>query len=145
MIVESQRRIASELLGVGRNKVWFDKNRLDDIKKAITRLDVKELIKEGAIKARIKRKVEKKAKKEKRRRGIGKRKIRVANRKGRYIFKIRKLRKYIAEIFEKKIISREEKKKLRTMARSGELRSLKHLQEYLAVTMNKKIERENKK
>jgi large subunit ribosomal protein L19e len=140
MTLEGQRRISSEILGVGKNKVWFDKNRLDDIKKAITRLDVKELIKEGAIKARIKRKVEKKAGKIKKRRGTGKRKIRVMRRKEKYIKKIRKLRKYIHEIFEKKIINQKEKKKLRVMARSGELRNLRHLQEYLATTMNKKIE-----
>lgn len=141
MIVENQRRISAELLNVGKNKVWFDKNRLEDIKKAITRLDVKELIKEGAIKVRIKRKSEKKKEEKiKKRRGIGNRKIRVSNRKQKYVFKIRKLRKYIQDLFEKNTIDKAERAKLRIMARSGELRNLRHLQDYLTSVMNKKIE-----
>jgi large subunit ribosomal protein L19e len=136
MIVKGQRRIAAELLGVGRNKVWFDKNKLEDIKKAITRLDIKELIKDNTIKAMPNKKRKKAS--EKGRRGVGKRKMKVANRKQRYVRKIRKLRRYIQEMKSKDIITNEEKKKLRKMARAGELKSLRHLQDHL-VSMNKKL------
>jgi len=139
MIFNGQRRLAAEILGVGENKVLFDKNNLEDIKKAITRFDIKELIKEGAIKVRIKKKSKKSAK-EKTRRGTGSRRIRPLMRKEKYIHKIRKLRKYIQRIFDQKIIDKNEKKKLRKMAKAGELRSLRHLQEHLTTIMNKKLE-----
>jgi len=145
MILTGQRRLASEILGVGENKVWMDKHKLEDIKKAITRYDIKELIKEGTIKARIKKKVEKKEEiKKKKRRGTGSWRKKVRLRKRKYIFKIRKLRKYIEEIYAQKVISQIERKKLRVMARVGRLKSLRHLKEYLTVTMNKKLPEQKK-
>ena len=44
-----QRRLASDILSVGRNKIWFDPLRLNDIQQALTRSDIDELIKENAI------------------------------------------------------------------------------------------------
>jgi len=142
MIVESQRRLAAEILGVGKNRIIFDKNKIEDIKKAITRFDIKELIKEGTIKVKIRKKAE--AKKTERGRGTGSRRMRVTRRKERYVKKIRKLRKYIQEIYDKKVIDNKEKKHLRTMAKAGELRSLRHLQDHL-IGMNKKLPEKNEK
>ena len=139
MILESQRRLAAEILGVGKNKVLMDKNNLEDIKKAITRYDIRELIKGGTIKVRIKPKAKKKNK-EKIKRSIGKTRKRIAKRKERYIHKIRKFRKYIQSLLDKKMISQDEKKKLRKMARAGEIRNMKHLQDYVQNIINKKIE-----
>jgi large subunit ribosomal protein L19e len=134
-----QKRLASEILGVGRNRIWTDKNRLEDIEKAITRNDVRELIKEGAIKARIRIKKKKKAEKKGRRRGVGSIKKKIARRKEKYVYKIRKLRKYIQNLKNKKVINQDEKKKLRMMSRSGELKSLRHLKDHVSNIMNKKI------
>lgn len=140
MKLEGQRRLASRILDVGKNKVWFDKNRLDEIKKAITSLDIKELVKDGAIKIRMKKKIEIKKEKRLRRRGAGSIKMKVSKGKERYIKKIRKLRKYIHEIYDKKILTNDEKKKLRKMAKAGEFKGLRHMKEYISGIMNKKIE-----
>jgi large subunit ribosomal protein L19e len=137
MSAESQRRLASEILGVGKNKILFDKNKIEDIKKAITRLDIKELIKEGAIKVRIKKKI--KVKREKRNKGVGHTRVKVKRRKEKYVRKIRKLRKYIQEMADKKILANDEKKHLRKMAKAGELKSLRHLQEYITSIMKKNL------
>lgn len=143
MGVESQRRLASEILGVGRNKIIFDKNKIEDIKKAITRLDIKELIKEGAIKVEARKK--KKAKKERRNRGVGHRRMIVHNRKRKYVMKIRKLRKFIQEMTDKKVLTSDEKKRLRKMSKAGEIRSLRHLQDHITSVMKKTIPTKNEK
>ncbi len=47
--LSTQRRMAASLLGVGRNKVWMDPEKGEDIAEAITREDVRGLIADGAI------------------------------------------------------------------------------------------------
>jgi len=48
--LKSQRRLASQLLKVGSNRVWIDPNRVEDVEVAITRAEIRRLIHEGAIK-----------------------------------------------------------------------------------------------
>lgn len=50
MSLKSQRRLASQLLKVGSNRVWIDPNRVEDVEVAITRAEIRRLIHEGAIK-----------------------------------------------------------------------------------------------
>jgi large subunit ribosomal protein L19e len=45
----AQRRLAADILDVGKNRVWLDPERPGDIADAITREDVRELIDEGVI------------------------------------------------------------------------------------------------
>ena len=45
----SQRRLASQILKVGQNRVWIDPERMDDVEAAITREEVKKLIHEKII------------------------------------------------------------------------------------------------
>ncbi|MDI9644474.1 MAG: 50S ribosomal protein L19e [Candidatus Verstraetearchaeota archaeon] len=52
MSLRNQRRIAAEVLGVGETRVWIDPERFEDVSAAITRDDIRGLIKEGAIGAR---------------------------------------------------------------------------------------------
>ncbi len=46
MRLKSQRRLAAQLLKIGENKVWFDEDRLEEVKEAITKVDIKKLIKD---------------------------------------------------------------------------------------------------
>lgn len=55
MNLKNQRRLASELLKCGVNRVWIDPNRTDDTTDAITRGDIRVLINSGAIAARQKK------------------------------------------------------------------------------------------
>ena len=48
----AQRRLAADILDVGKNRVWLDPERPGDIADAITREDVRELIDEGAVDAK---------------------------------------------------------------------------------------------
>jgi large subunit ribosomal protein L19e len=47
--LKAQRRLAADVLDVGKNRVKLDPERQGDIAEAITREDVRELIDEGAI------------------------------------------------------------------------------------------------
>jgi large subunit ribosomal protein L19e len=49
--LSAQRRLAADVMDVGKNKVWMDPERQGDIADAITREDVRELVDEGAIRA----------------------------------------------------------------------------------------------
>lgn len=84
MSVKLAKRIASEELGRGEAAIRIRPESLEDIRKAITRDDIRRLIKEGAITAvKPKSELHKKAKREKRRRGAGKRKGTLNARRGR--------------------------------------------------------------
>ena len=101
-----QRRLAALALNVGQNKVWFDTERLTEIKNAITKSDIGALVKDKAIKKKPKLGIKRRAgklrqtKTKKRKRGQGKIKRRIIKRKKIYVKKIRNLRKYINYLFK---------------------------------------------
>jgi large subunit ribosomal protein L19e len=47
--LSAQKRLAADVLDVGKNRVWFDPDAQGDIAEAITRDDIRELVDEGAI------------------------------------------------------------------------------------------------
>ncbi|NHN65699.1 50S ribosomal protein L19e, partial [Haloarcula sp. JP-Z28] len=53
--LSAQKRLAADVLDVGKNRVWFNPERQGDIADAITREDVRELVDEGAIQANDKK------------------------------------------------------------------------------------------
>jgi len=49
MSLRNQKRIAADVLKIGETRVWIDPERFEDVSIAITRDDVRALIKDGAI------------------------------------------------------------------------------------------------
>ena len=49
--LSAQKRLAADVLDVGKNKLWFDPERQGDIAEAITREDIRELVDDGVIRA----------------------------------------------------------------------------------------------
>jgi len=49
--LSAQKRLASEVLDVGKNKIWFDPDAQSEIAEAITRADIRELVSDGTIRA----------------------------------------------------------------------------------------------
>ena len=47
--LSSQRRLASQILKIGKNRVWVDPERMSDVEGAITREEVRKLIHEKVI------------------------------------------------------------------------------------------------
>ncbi|MCL6500724.1 MAG: 50S ribosomal protein L19e [Candidatus Pacearchaeota archaeon] len=129
-----QRRIAARVLGVGENRVWFDPSRVNEIKEAITREDIRVLIKEKAIKEKavvgIKRRAGKLRQFRKRKgrvRGIGKRKKTLNKHKKEYIRKIRKLRRCIYEMSAEKKIGTIQKRRLMRLSKAGMIKNRKEI------------------
>ena len=139
--LKSQRRIASQVLKVGQNRVWVDPERTEDAEAAITREEIRKLVHEGTIKALPERGVSRArtrtlhAKKKKgRRRGAGRRsgasKAKISK-KDAWMSRIRALRKELRRLKTNKIVSDESYRKLYTMASSGRFTSLGDMERYL--------------
>ena len=49
--LSAQKRLAADILDVGKNKLWFDPEEQGELADAITREDVRELVDQGIIQA----------------------------------------------------------------------------------------------
>jgi large subunit ribosomal protein L19e len=143
MILKMQKRIAAKVLGVGYHKVWMNPLRLTEIKEAITKQDIMDLIKDGAIKSR--EFTGRKTNVRRKRKGSGSRKGRVMRSKRDYMMKIRKLRRFLKLIKENSLLSVPEIKKLRLLSKSGHFKSQRHLKEHITHVMKKDISSLEKK
>lgn len=131
-----QRRMAAKVLNVGENKVWFDPERISEIKEAITKQDVEDLIKDKAIKRkphlgqkRRAGKINLKRKRKGRRRGHGH--IKKIINKGDYIDKIRKLRSFIKSLKDSKQINKEDYAKIYKLLKAGIFKNKQAITDYL--------------
>ncbi len=135
--LRNQRRMAASILKCGRNRVWMDSDRTDEIAKAVTRADVKILINGRAIKSkqiqgisRGRKKFNQKQKDKGRRKGHGSRKgAKYARlpRKERWMRTIRPIRTYLRQLRDDKSIEKSVYRKYYRKAKGGEFRSKHHL------------------
>ncbi len=126
MNLSKKKDLAIRTLKVGRERIVFLKSRLDEIKDAITKQDIRDLHKDGAI--LIKEvKGRKKNVKKKKRRTAGNVRKKVNTRKQDYVKSTRKLRKYVAEMKKQGKLSKEDAGEIRKKIRNRIYRSLAHL------------------
>ena len=141
MDLKNQRRMASELLKCGVNRVWVDPNRSEDISDAITRADVRVLINSGAITARQKKGVsrgraefELKQRRKGRQRGQGSRRGKKGARKPskeRWMQAIRPMRRKLKELRDSGKIDTATYRKYYLKAKGGVFKSRPHLESHL--------------
>lgn len=107
MKLENKKEFAAKVLGVGQGRIGFNKSRLDEIKEAMTRQDIKDLFVSNAIFIRdIKgRRIHEKRKTRRRKGSI---RNPVKNKKRKYIIITRKLRSYLSELRKSGKISQEQ-------------------------------------
>jgi len=130
MNLKKKKLLAVKTLRVGKERIVFLKPRLDEIKEAITKQDIRDLYKEGAIIIKN-TKGNKKVVKRKRKRKVGKIRMNKNNRKRDYLLLTRKLRKYLNELLKNGDVSVENVKNLRKGIRNKIFRSKAHLKEYI--------------
>jgi ribosomal protein L19E len=130
MNLKKKKNLASKTLGVGRERIVFLKPRLEEIKEAITRQDINDLYKDGAIKIK-EVKGRKKVHISSLRKSPGKIKKRVKKRKKEYMIITRKLRKYSSGLKEQGKISKEELVEIRKKIRNRQLKNKSQLKEQL--------------
>ena len=129
MNLEKKKILASKVLGVGKKRIIFIEPRLSEIKEAITRQDIRDLHKDGAIvirnikgkKARIKIKS----------RSVGNVRKKMRKKKKNYMSLVRKQRKYVAELKSTGRLSREEADLLMKRIRNSYFKIRNHLKKYI--------------
>jgi large subunit ribosomal protein L19e len=139
--MKTQRRLAADILGVSKKHVKFDPDSLEDIKQAITRRDVKELINDGVImekhhdnQSRGRARHTKKQKSKGRQRNTGSVKSGKGARqdqKEAWMNKIRSQRTFIKSLKENDKITNSTYRDLYNKAKGGYFRSKRHIKLYL--------------
>jgi len=139
--LRNQRRMASTLLKCGANRVWMDHDRIDEIAKAVTKDDLRVLIRGKAIRSkqekgtsRGRKKFNAKQKEKGRRSGHGSRKgARYARlpRKKQWIRTIRPIRSYLKILRTEDKIDRTTYRQYYRKAKGGEFRNKRHLETHL--------------
>jgi len=141
MNLKPQRRMAAEILKCGENRVYFDPYLIEDISLAITREDIRNLIKQGIIQKKYKqgisnyrKKVHHERKKKGRARGLGKRKgtkYARSPKKKNWIKRIRPLRRELKKLRDRKQITAANYRKLYKNAKGGMFTSVAQLNRYI--------------
>jgi len=137
MKLNNQKKIAAQILKCSRKRIWLDPERLGDIKEAITKVDIRSLINEGAIRkkhakgvsrARARKIMEQKRKGRQKGHGSrkGKRTARLP-RKREWINRIRAQRTLLKELRSKKKISNKTYQDIYIKAKGGFFRSKRHI------------------
>ena len=139
--LSAQRRLAADVLDVGKNRVWFDPEEQGDIAEAITREDVRELVDSGIIRAedakgnsrgRARERAQKRAYGH--RKGPGSRKGKAGarqNSKEQWQDKIRAQRRKLRELRDAGELTPTQYRDLYNKARGGEFRSVRYLMNYI--------------
>jgi|TARA_B100002003_G_C13635143_1_gene324534 large subunit ribosomal protein L19e len=130
MQLAKKKSLAAKVLGIGKGRVIFVEAHLQEIKEAITRQDILDLHKSGAIEIR-EVKGRKKIVRRKHRRRTGKIKMKVNNRKQEYVIITRKLRKFVRGLIRAGKIDKEKNREVRRMIRARKFKSKRHLKESL--------------
>ena len=141
MNLKAQRRMAAEILKCGQNRVYFDPYLIEEIKMAITREDIRNLIKEGIIQKNYKKGISKHRKnvlherrKKGRGRGYGKRKGKRtarAPKKEAWMKKIRPQRKELKKLRDRKLITTATYRKLYKNAKGGMFASVAQMNRHI--------------
>ena len=130
MKLDKKKELAAKTLDVGKNRIAFSNEHLSEIKEAITKQDIIDLHKSGAIKIKPV-KGRKKVEKRKTKRKLGKIKIKPGRRKKDYVLMTRKLRKYLKGMKVQNKLETEKYKDMRKKIRARYFKSLSQLKEVL--------------
>ncbi len=130
MNLRNKKELAARTFKIGKDRISFVESRKEEIKEALTKQDMKDLRKDGAITIK-EAKGRRKNIKKKKRRTTGNIRKKVNNRKKEYVIITRKLRRYIKEIFNQGRISNEEKKEIRKKIRNRDFKNLAQLKRYI--------------
>jgi len=117
MNLRKKKELAARILKVGKERIIFSQQRLNEIKEAITKQDIRDLKRDGAITVREISGRRKNVNKRKSR-GPGKVKKRVNKRKRDYIVLTRKLRAHIKDLRNRGKIQQDKTDNLRKKIRN---------------------------
>ena len=138
-----QKRLAADLLKCGVHRVKIDPKKVEEITEAITREDVKRLIKDGVIWKEQKKGVSRaRVRARRRKKGPGSRKggkYSRVSRKEQWMMRVRAQRRRLRELRDKGLITKTVYRKVYRMVKAGAFKSIAAMMEYLE--QNKLIRR----
>lgn len=141
MDLRNQRRMASEILKCGLDRVWIDPDTIEDVAEAVTREDIRDLINSKVIRKKQKigisrgraRKIALQKSKGKRK-GQGSRKgakrARLSKKRA-WIMKIRPIRSSLKDLRDNATIDRSTYRKYYRLAKGGTFKSKAHLKSHM--------------
>ncbi|MEM4347454.1 MAG: 50S ribosomal protein L19e [Candidatus Altiarchaeota archaeon] len=142
MNLSLQRKLAAKILKVGINRIYISPEKKEEVSKAITRDDIRALIKDGLISvrkekgtSRVRVRKIKEQKRKGRRKGHGSRKGKKGARTPRkeiWISKVRALRDELKKLKKEGKIDRKEYRKLYRQIKGNIFKSRRHLRESLS-------------
>lgn len=137
--IKTVKKMAAKILKVGLNRVWIDPSQHDKASTAITKNDVRSLIKSGIIRvkpergtSRVRARKAHKKRKKGLRKGPGSRKGHKASKgKEEWMKRVRALRAFLVELRRKRLITKTTYRMLYLMVKSGTFRSRAQLKAYI--------------
>jgi len=143
MNLGKKKSLAMRTIGVGRERIIFVDSRKDDIKEAITKQDIRDLVKDGAI--IVKENSGRKKVVSNKKRSVGNIRKGTKKRKRDYVVLTRKLRRYVDEMKKSGKISKVDSYEIRKKIRNKAFRSRAHLKEHVGGMSNENIEKKKKR
>ena len=129
MNLKKKKLLAARTFGVGESRIKFLEPRLNEIKEALTKQDIRDLHKDGAI-VILPVKGRKILINKKKSRSVGNVRKKVNVRKQKYVKLTRKLRKYLFEIEDK--LTKKEKEEYRKKIKNKTFDSKSDFKAYIA-------------
>lgn len=130
MNLERKKILASKVLRAGKRRIVFLEPRIDEIKEAITRQDIKDLYRDGAI--IVKNIGGRKTVATNKSRSVGNVRKKVNKKKRNYVRLVRKLRKYLEELNARGKLSKEDRLMLRKKIKNSDFKNKSYLVKYIA-------------
>lgn len=128
MKLERKKDLAARTLGVGKSRVRFNKERLAEIKQAITKQDIRDLLGSGAIRIEdVKGRLKVQRRKARRRTGSVKKKV--SKGKDEHVRLVRSLRGLLVELKKQKRVHGEHYHQLRKEIKSHQFKTKAQLHE----------------
>jgi large subunit ribosomal protein L19e len=150
--LSAQKRMAADVLDVGKGRVWFDPEQQAEIAEAITREDVRDLVQQGVIqvkdaKGNSRGRARERASKRSygHRKGAGSRKGKAGarkNKKDEWVSRIRAQRRRLRELRDDGPLDRSQYRELYNKASGGEFDSVDRLEAYIENTYGITLEDE---
>ncbi|WP_254863348.1 50S ribosomal protein L19e [Halovivax gelatinilyticus] len=139
--LSAQKRLAADVLDVGKNRIWLDPDAQSEIAQAITREEIRELVDDGTIRAEVARGNSRGRARERNakrayghRKGPGKRKGKKGarqNEKEQWRNQIRAQRRKLRELRDSGELTPTEYRELYRKAGGGEFRSVRYMLTYI--------------
>lgn len=126
MNLKNKKQLAAKVLGVGKERIYFNPESLKQIDEAITRQDILDLNGSGAIVVKESR-GRKVIVRRKHKRGMGKVKKRVNKSKKDYVLLTRKLRAHVKIMRKKGQMNQERYVEVRKGIKASKFKSKRHL------------------